>query len=364
MEGTKVLTRDFMRSLQRSGVEVSGVSTIDGVSRATPEFGLEYAQQTWMANLAERFGYSQTTADLTMLGKLAAKLRWQVAHSNVDIVHAGFASHTIFSAVCALPPSVPFVAQTFGRVENQKWLRRLGTVDRVDGYLTCSAGDVSQLQDLGVPEDRIYRVPPRVEPTHGSKRTGRELLGVDKDAFVTGYIGHVKPSRLPRSFLKQLDRFAAEVNTEAVIVTKDCAGRDFSPFKNVAIIEQSLSPSEKTDVYAGVDVWVFPYDFEDPTRPPVIDPPLTVLEAMGAGRPVIVSDTLTISDYVVHGETGMLVKPGGHQEINNILKQFRKKSMDCSTFGEQAQRHVAEEFNSDVVSDALQDVYQDVISTR
>lgn len=351
-----------MRSLRGEGVNVHCVSTIDRESEPSSEFDIRYARQTLVADVAEGFGYGRTTTDLAMLGKLAAKLRWQIASANVDVVHAGFASHTIFSAVCAIPPSVPFVAQTFGRVENQGWLQRLGTVDRIDAYVTCSTGDVAQLRGVGVPDEQIHRVPPRVEITEGSRQTGRDLLGVNENTFVAGYIGHVKPGRLPDSFLKHLDRFAAEESTEAVVVTKDCSGRDFDPFGNVTFIERSLSPTEKSDVFAGVDVWVFPYDFENPERPPVIDPPLTVLEAMGAGRPVVVSDTLTIPEYVIHGETGLLVEPGDHEGIIDALTKFRDGSLDHVSVGAQARRHVKESFDAGTVAGALQDVYADVVN--
>lgn len=359
-EGTKVLTRDFMRALADSGAQVSGVSTIGPKDLRANDLDIRYVSRTGAAAVAERLGFSPTTTDLPKLGRLALVLRRQVDRNGADVVHAGFASHTIFSAICSIPPQVPFVAQTFGRVENQPWLRRLRTPRRVDAYVTCSYGDVNRLGELGVPNEHVHRVPPRVEVTEGSSATGRDLLELDPESFAVGYIGHVKSDRLPEAFLSHLDAFAADSDTDAVIVTKERAGRCLRSFVNVSVVERSLSSQEKADVYSAIDAWVFPYDFNDPSRPPVIDPPLTLLEAMGAGRPVVAASTLSIPEYVREGETGLLHPPGDHEQAIDHLEALRSGQIEATAIGKAARRQVARSFDSDTVAQALRDVYDSV----
>ena len=55
-------------------------------------------------------------------------------------------------------------------------------------------------------------------------------------------------------------------------------------------------------------------------------PPLTILEAMFYGKPVIVSNTEGIQNFISNNKNGLLVKPGDEIALSNaILKLFDNK---------------------------------------
>lgn len=364
IEGTRVLTRDFMRSLSSAGIEVSAVSTRTNRAQQFQEFDVRYATPSVVSSLADRVGFHGNNVDTVMFAALAYSLRRQVSRHDADVVHAGFASHTIFSAVCKLPPSVPFVAQLFGKVEHQDLLEKLGTLDRVDAYTTCSDTDVETLRSLGVPASRIHRITPPIYPKNGDRAVGRRLLGVDDSSFVVGYLGNVDEERLPEAFLESLDQFASDDETEAVVLTKDASERRrlFDRLSNVTTIEKALSEEEKAAAFAGADVWVFPFDFESPETAPVIDPPLSVLEALASGRPVVTTRSLSLPSYVPDGTGGILHEPGDIDGVVDSLRAFRDGTHDLLSFSRNAREFAEQRLSPSRTASELLSVYEAVLA--
>ena len=357
VEGTRVLTRDVIEAVRaNTDLRASVVSTLTPGATAWDDDAVEYVSPTVVSSVADRLGRHGNNVDALMFAKMALELRRKIRAGDVDLVHAGFASHTVFSAVCAIPPSVPFVAHVFGKVEHQSALRLLRTHDRVDAYVTSSRTDVENLRSMGV-ED-VHLIPPPIPLRDGDPRTGRDLLSVSENSFVVGYIGNLDPERFPTAFADALASFAAERGTEAVVVTKDAGGRTLPP--EIRVVERALSDAQKSDVYAAADVWVFPFSFPSPETAPVIDPPLTVLEAMAAGRPVVTTRSLSLPDYVTDGEHGFLHEPGAARDVVASLRALRDGDESPSELGARARRHVSRELAPARTARRLRAVYDRV----
>ena len=88
---------------------------------------------------------------------------------------------------------------------------------------------------------------------------------------------------------------------------------------NYKIIEKIVS---KDDLMNHVDLVVVP----QLTASGTLVPPLTILEAMFYGKPVIVSNTEGIQNFISNNKNGLLVKPGDEIALSNaILKLFDNK---------------------------------------
>lgn len=359
-EGTRVLTRNQLDALAAAGTHVSAVSTIGRHDARLADHAVRYVRETPVGALASRLGVDPNAIDVYLWAKLAVALRRQVADRGADLVHAGFASHSVFSLACRLPPAVPFVAQLFGKLENRTLVERLGTPRRVDAYVTCSPRDVESLRAIGVPASKIHRIPPAIPTTDGDAEAGRASLGVDADAFVVGYLGNTDLSRLPGSVARRLDAFAATPDTEVVVITKRLEQPALRDLPNLTIVERSLDEREKRDALAAGDAWLFPFAFDDPDRAPVIDPPLSVLEAMGAGRAVVATDSLSVGEYVLDGETGLLVDPGRPDDLVDRLAVLREDDAERRRVGTSARAHVAETCDPARTARMLQKVYDGV----
>lgn len=78
-----------------------------------------------------------------------------------------------------------------------------------------------------------------------------------------------------------------------------------------------------------------------------------VLEAMASGRPIIVTDNPGVSDYVEHGETGVLVPPGDVDAFAGAIKDLLADDDRRIAMGHAASRRVRERFTSGIMAEEL-----------
>jgi hypothetical protein len=71
-----------------------------------------------------------------------------------------------------------------------------------------------------------------------------------------------------------------------------------------------------------------------------------VLEAMACARAVIVSDTPGMSDYVEHGETGLLVPPGDADAMREAIRELLVDPQRTAEMGRSARRAVEDRFST------------------
>jgi glycosyltransferase involved in cell wall biosynthesis len=71
------------------------------------------------------------------------------------------------------------------------------------------------------------------------------------------------------------------------------------------------------------------------------------LEAMACGRPVVVTDTPGMSDYVKHGETGLLVPPGDSKELATTIRRVLSDPVLAGDLGAAGRESVERSFNSE-----------------
>ena len=86
----------------------------------------------------------------------------------------------------------------------------------------------------------------------------------------------------------------------------------------------------------------------------------TVLEAMACGRPVIVTDTPGMRDYVRHGRDGLLVPPGDVRALAaEILRVLTDPGL-AAELGQAARAAVEETFNTERQADQLSGILRDL----
>ena len=90
--------------------------------------------------------------------------------------------------------------------------------------------------------------------------------------------------------------------------------------------------------------------------------PLSILEAMAAGLPVVASGVGGIPEVVVDGETGLLVPPGDPQRLAAAVEQLLVNASLRRRFGEAGRRRVAEHFDLASTHRAHLNLYRRVLA--
>lgn len=109
------------------------------------------------------------------------------------------------------------------------------------------------------------------------------------------------------------------------------------------VLSHRLSPAELRAAYAQSSFVVVPlYDA------PHSAGATTVLEAMAMGRAVIVSRSSGILDYVIDGQTGILVSPGNVEEMREVIAHLLSHPEEAQRLGQNARQRIEAELNIDV----------------
>jgi glycosyltransferase involved in cell wall biosynthesis len=90
-------------------------------------------------------------------------------------------------------------------------------------------------------------------------------------------------------------------------------------------------------------------------NPPVIDPPMVVLEAMALEKPVITSKIQSLPYIIKDGHNGFLLEKIDEEQLYIKMKQALEHN---NIVGKEASRFIKEKYSIHNIIDVLRDVYQ------
>ena len=111
-------------------------------------------------------------------------------------------------------------------------------------------------------------------------------------------------------------------------------------------------------VMAASDVFITPFL----NTVGVVDYPISMLEAMAIGKPVIATRVGGIPEIVKHKENGMLVEPNNVDEQVNAIMYMLNNKEEAKNMGKEGTKIISEKFRLEIVVDALERIYEGVIS--
>jgi glycosyltransferase involved in cell wall biosynthesis len=85
--------------------------------------------------------------------------------------------------------------------------------------------------------------------------------------------------------------------------------------------------------------------------------PLTILEAMRAGLPVVASDVGGVREAVIDGYTGFLTRPGDLHDLQRYIENLLRDSELRGTLGSNGRQHFLKMFTQDKMLDGVRSVY-------
>ena len=186
---------------------------------------------------------------------------------------------------------------------------------------------------VGVPRERIVVVPnPVVLPAVLPKRLGRShvrlvflgLLARNKGVFdLVDALSRLRPECLGRTRLV----LAGNGDVKAVRALAERRG-----LERFVEVRDWISPAERDRLLASADAFVLPSYAEGL--------PMSLLEAMAWGLPVITTAVGSIPEHVLDGAQGLLVQPGDVSELSGAIERIVTDDALRTRMGEQARRAV------------------------
>lgn len=246
---------------------------------------------------------------LPLLPVCLLRLRHVLFRGGVDLVHANNYRSAPFGRLLARRAGVPCVStvrETIGPEKVRQYRLR-----RLDALVAVCDSVARALVDAGVPRDRVgtvrsgVSIPPA--PTESARRELRESLGGAADDPVVGIVAHILPHKGFDDLIRALPPIVRQIPRVRCLVVGEAPRQKyldhlFGLAERLGVRDRLVWVGAQEDVprfLAAMDLFVLPSHTEGL--------PLTVLEAMAAGLPVIGTAVGGIPEAVRHGETGFVV---------------------------------------------------------
>ena len=248
-----------------------------------------------------------------------------------DVVHAHMPISGFLSRLAARVAGVPKIAYTcHGYLFNQEgsWLRRIGgfAMEWIGGrltdvYMTVSRDEAGDARRLWIHRGAVAigngRSPMQFRPNQAARAQLRAAMGVAPDTVAVVIVSRVVAPKGYIELLAAMRDVPAELWVVGDRLPSD-RGEDLAPyfarFAETGRLRQLGYRSDVADVLAAADIFVLPSHFEGL--------PMSVIEAMLTGLPVVASDIHGPREQVVTGTTGLLVPVRDATALAGALRQL------------------------------------------
>jgi L-malate glycosyltransferase len=179
-------------------------------------------------------------------------------------------------------------------------------------------------------------------PRPADKDTIRAEMGLELDPIYIGTVGNLRPVKNQVLLLQAAQQVCARYHNVRVVIIGEgpLRGQLVRTAEALGIQKQVCWLGARADIpelLNALDIFVLPSLSEGL--------PMSVLEAMACGLPVVATDVGGIPEVVVHGHTGLLVSSQDVQQLTAALETLVQQPCMRLTLGRQGRERVVEHFS-------------------
>lgn len=319
----------------------------------------EYADEAEAAGVPVVALGKQPGIDLRLPGRLAALFR----DRGIRVAHAHNSGPWFSAGVAVRLAKTPgFVVTDHSRAYPEKWRRRVveRLLARGGRVVSVSEDNKKQLSDnIGIPAERIEVIPngvlPAVRPSEAALARLREAVGL-RD-------GEILVLNVAR--LEEQKSHSVLVDAAAILRDRGCPirvaivgfGRCEAALREQIRIRRLVDKVvlagkrlDAVDFYFIADLFALSSRWEGL--------PMTVLEAMGAGLPVVSTDVGDVARAVEEGSNGRLCPPDSPAALADALEPLVRSRDLRSAMGARSRAIFDERFHVDRMVERYERIYE------
>lgn len=295
------------------------------------------------------------------LGLLWRLIRW-LRHERADIVHTHLFTADAYGRVAARFAGARGVYSTVH--STNIWQGRLHrTVDwllaLVSTKVIAVSGIVAQvLRDHGrIPASRVVVIENGIDLLRFSGATGegvRAEFGVPDGVLLAGLVGRLHPAKGHADLLCALAQLSAEgIEMRSLLVgSGELHDEIAADVERRGLQSQVILTGQRADIprlLAALDVLVMPSRWEGL--------PMTLLEAMALGKPIVATGVGGIPDVITDGQEGLLTPAGDIEALTNALRRMVTDAGLRQRCGERARETLFSRYDVRRTSQAYESLY-------
>jgi sugar transferase (PEP-CTERM/EpsH1 system associated) len=219
------------------------------------------------------------------------------------------------------------------------------------------------IEELGVPTERVHVIANGVDLRRFdvARAQARARHGLGEDELVYGIVARLEPEKDHGTLLEAFRVLLAGQRRARLLIAGDGRLRKEleSRARSLGIEGRAMFLGAVTDVsgvLAALDVFVLSSVNEGV--------PLSVVEAMAAGKPVVATDVGGMRLLVKPGSNGMLVPPADPAALAAAMGSLANDPEKRHEMGARGRQLAAESFSLGTMVDRYQQVYESVLDAR
>lgn len=193
-------------------------------------------------------------------------------------------------------------------------------IEKCESITTVGLRDVEYWARQGIPRNKIHHIPNGVDTkvfkrSTDSRKRHRELLGYERDDFVVLFLAQLRRAKGVETLLEAIPEAVSSISNIRFLLigsgpmthVVDRFIRRFHLESNVRLYSKYVPDSELPALYNASDIYVLPSIVEGM--------PLSLMEAMACGKPVIVTDVGDVRFLVKDGVNGFFIPRGNTKAL-------------------------------------------------
>lgn len=345
--------------------------------------GREGQHEASMVYLARRAGLSplvipELSPDIGLRDGIAlVRLVQEFRHWHPDIVHTHTAKAGTLGRLAARLAGVPAVVHTFhGHVLRGYFPRPLEelfrTIERgmallTDRIVTLSPSLRADLIEMRIaPSSKIEVIPLGIDFSGlvgpgGPRGYLRQELAIENLHPIIGTVGRLVSIKNQALFLRAARSMVDSGSQANFVIVGDgelrpsleSQARDLDLAGRVHFLgwREEMSP-----IYKGLDIFALTSNNEGT--------PLSLLEAMAAGLPVVATSVGGVPDVVTDGVNGLLVPPGDGEAMTESWRRILRDPARSQRMGERARQDVIGRFGLERMLEKMRALYKSIAEER
>ncbi len=302
--------------------------------------------------------------------RVLRRLRSLIAERRIDaVVTVGAGDKMFWGRLAAYREKVPVILSA---LHSTGWPDTIGRLNRwltpiTDAFIGVAQrhGDYLRWQE-GFPAAKVRVIPNgvdvhrfRVRP--GERQAVRGRLGLPQDAPLVGIVAALRSEKNHRLFLQAAARVRAELPGTRFLIVGDGPERAgiadmIDQTKLSDCVHLLGARADIPELLSALDVFALTSHIEAN--------PVSILEAMASGIPVVATDVGSVGEAVATGETGFLATPGKVDEVGGYWLKLLSNRDLAQRMGAAARERVVENWSLEAMIAGYQALIEEVYSRK
>ena len=336
--------------------------------------------------LSVKYGLEFALKSLRKIKELKTKKEFDIIHG-----HSGYSMPAMITSISSKITNIPAVHSVYCpikpmlnnynicRIFSNTILSKLYLL-QVTRIIAATKNVKYSLVKAGISENRIVEIPPGINTgLYNPSTSGEDIkkgFGIDPNQPALLYVGNLTRIKGLPVLLDALNIVAKKIPDIKLLMVLNMPLATYQKPNRVDIdmelifkikekikhqgLEGNIIPlgllENMPQVMAASDVFIMPFL----NTVGVVDYPISMLEAMAIGKPVIATRVGGIPEIIEHKEKGILVEPNNVDELVNAIVYILNNKEEAKNMGKEGAKIIFEKFNMEVITDKIEEIYEEI----